>query len=222
MLYGVTLIASIGLWIFSKGFKNKDIQCSNTVHTFLKGWMMLSIGGGIYKLADNPQNMSIITVVNISRLVISSVLVGTIASIIFHQKTPEDGSTDMFLKATLREVVGVDKGTISELWIKNEARKQGGLSKNYIIPISGDNKLIEALESGKVSSILADYQRIILLERLMNNKSRFHVAANTFNETPQAFIFGRNLTNRKRKKINIGIARLMFNGKVEEIQERWE
>ena len=221
MLYGITLIASILLWRLSKGFKNKDVQCETTLYTFLKGWMMLAIGGGIYKLADNPQNMSIITIVNITRLVMTSVLVGTIASIIFQEKLQEDGSSDLFLKDALENVIGVDKGTISELWIENEAKKQK-VGNNKIIPISGDDQLIKALKSEKVGSILGDYQRIILLEKSISEKGKFHISANTFNETPQSFIYGQNMDNKKKKEINISIAKLLFSGKVEEIQARWK
>ena len=222
LLYGITFIASIVLWKISNGFKNKDVECAKTTHTFLKGWMMLAMGGGIYKLADRPHNMSIITVINILRLVISSILVGSIASIIFYQKTPEDGNSDMFLRKTIEEIVGVDKGTISELWIVNEAIKIFNIPENYIIPISGDERLLESLKTGKVGSILADHQRIIMLDNKLGKNDKFHVAANTFNETPQGFIFGRDLADKERKKINIEIANLMFSGEVEAIRKRWK
>ena len=222
LLYGVTLCASIILWLISNGFKDKDIQCVNTYQTFLKGWMMLAMGGGIYKLADNAQHMTIITLVNISRLVMSSILVGTIASIIFYQKIPEDGSSNLFLKKTIQEGVGVDKGTISELWIREQAAKQFKEPYKYIISLSGDQQILGSLKSGKVNSILADYQRIKVLAKMLNRDSRFHVAASTFNKTPQAFIFGRDLGYIRRKQININIASFMFNGQVDAIIKRWQ
>ena len=222
LLYSITFIASIVLWKISNGFKNKDVECEKTTHTFLKGWMMLAMGGGIYKLADRPQNMSIITIINILRLVISSILVGSIASIIFDQRTPEDGNSDVFLQKTIENIVGVGKGTISELWIANEAIKIHNNPENYIIPISGDDSLLESLKTGKVGSILADKQRIIMLDKKIGKNEKFHVAANTFNETPQGFVFGRDLTDKERKKINIEIANLMFSGEVEAIRKRWK
>ncbi len=222
LLYGVTLFASIILWLISDGFKDKDVQCANTYHTFLKGWMMLAMGGGIYKLADNAQKMSIITLVNISRLVMSSILVGTIASLIFQQKKPEDGSSNIFLEETIQERIGVDQGTVSELWITEQARSKLKAPNKYIISLSGDENLLDSLKSGKVNSIVADHQRIKLLAKMLEGNSKFHVAASTFNETPQAFIFGRDLSEIRRKQINVSISSLMFTGKVDSIIKRWQ
>jgi hypothetical protein len=147
--------------------------------------MMLVMGTGIYKLGPNPPTIAIITLVNICRLVVTSVFVGTTATVAFKSTLPSDISQQDSLITALRDGVGVDSGTVSELWLTEQVRKFKRpelLAK--IKPISGDKALVEALERGKVGSIMADSARVHSLSGKVENPGQFQVSAKTYNQTP--------------------------------------
>ena len=50
LLIIVGLIFAAVLWITSREFTHRDIVGDNKKHTFFKGWMMLAMGTGIYKM----------------------------------------------------------------------------------------------------------------------------------------------------------------------------
>ncbi len=223
LLFAITFVSAAALWLIGKGFDHKDINSNRNLHTFFKGWMMLIMGSGIYKMGPNPTMMSIITMVNICRLVVTSVFVGTTATVVFKASTPTDVSQKDVLINALRNGVGVDAGTVSELWLRQQASKlsQPSLMAN-IKPITGDSALVEALQQGKVGSIMADSSRIRTLRQDLEDPGDYKISAKTFNLTPQSFVFGAKLSEDKRNKINQLISKLRFNGDVEAIIKRWQ
>lgn len=90
LLFAITIVAAGALWLISRGFDHKDIDSGSSRNTFFKGWMMLVMGSGIYKMGPNPPTMAIITLVNICRLVVTSVFVGTTATVVFKSSLPAD------------------------------------------------------------------------------------------------------------------------------------
>jgi ABC-type amino acid transport substrate-binding protein len=119
--------------------------------------------------------------------------------------------------------VGVDSGTVSELWLTEQVRKFNRpelLAK--IQPISGDKALTDSLERGTVGSIMADSARVQSLSRKVENPDRFQISAKTYNQTPQSFVFGAGLSETKRDLINKQISRMRFEGLIETIIKRWE
>ena len=222
MLFAITMIATTALWLLSHGFDHKDILSRSSGQTFFKGWMMLAMGTGIYKMGPNPPSMIIITLANICRLVITSVFVGTTASLVFQNSIPDDVSQKDSLLPALQKRVGVDSGTISELWLTQQARrlKQKNLDQK-IYPISGGEALLEALQNNRVGSIMADSNRIQVLSRLIRNPGEYEISAKTYNLTPQSFVFGIELSREKRSQINQSISRMRFNGDIAPIIKRW-
>lgn len=223
LLFAITAVATIAIWMISRGFDHKDIDTGHKRNTFFKGWMMMVMGTGIYKMGPNPPTIAIITLVNICRLVVTSVFVGTTATVVFKSTLPTDISQQDSLIAAVRDGVGVDSGTVSELWLTNQVRKFGQpelLAK--IRPISGDKALIEALEKGTVGSIMADSARMQSLSTKVENPERFQISAKTYNQTPQSFVFGATLSDAKRDQINGQISRMRFEGLIESIIKRWE
>ena len=223
LLFAITIIAALALWLISSGFDHKDIDSGRKRNTFFKGWMMLVMGSGIYKMGPNPPAMAIITLVNICRLVVTSVFVGTTATVVFKSTLPSDISQQDSLIATLRDGIAVDSETVSELWLREQVRKLNQpelLAK--IRPISGDKAKIKALESGRVGSIMADSARVQSLSGKMENSGRFQISAKTYNQTPQSFVFGATLSEAKRDQINKQISRMRFEGLIETITKRWE
>jgi len=223
LLFAITIIAAGALWLIGSGFDHKDISSKNKLYTFFKGWMMLVMGSGIYKMGPNPTAMAIITMVNICRLVVTSVFVGTTATVVFKASTPTDVSQQDVLINALRNRVGVDAGTVSELWLRQQALKlnQPSLMAN-IQPMTGDTALIHALRQGNVGSIMSDSSRIRVLGLNIAEPSSYKISAKTFNLTPQSFVFGAQLSEDKRNTINQMISQLRFNGDIEAIIKRWQ
>jgi ABC-type amino acid transport substrate-binding protein len=91
-----------------------------------------------------------------------------------------------------------------------------------IKPITGDSALVEALQQGKVGSIMADSSRIRSLRQDLADPDEYKISAKTFNLTPQSFVFGAKLSDDKRNRINQSISKLRFNGDVEAIIKRWQ
>ena len=223
LLFAITVIAALALWLIGGGFEHKDIESGCKRSTFFKGWMMLVMGSGIYKMGPNPPAIAIITLVNICRLVATSVFVGTTATVVLKSTLPSDISQQDSLITALRDGIGVDLGTISEIWLTEQVRKFNQpelLAK--IRPISGDKALIKALEHGTVGSIMADSARVHSLSGKVENPGRFQISAKTYNQTPQSFVFGKTLSKIKRDQINKQISRMRFEGLIETILKRWE
>jgi ABC-type amino acid transport substrate-binding protein len=222
LLLGITALGAAVLWWIGKGFHHKDISQQRRSFTFFKGWMMLVVGSGIYKLGQAPPSMAIITLINIWRLVIISIFVGTAASLVFQDSQPVDLSEKEWPIRALREGVAVDGGTVSELWLKQQAEVLGAPSlERKIKPISGDEALITALEHRAVNNVMADTSRIQRMSRQINDQKAYRVSAQTFNPTPQAFVFGRGLSKAKRDQINLSISTMRFNGTLQPILKRW-
>jgi ABC-type amino acid transport substrate-binding protein len=222
ILFAITMVAATALWLIGRGFNHKDILGTSSRQTFFKGWMMLVMGSGIYKMGPNPPAMAIITLTNICRLVITSVFVGTTATLVFKASLPTDVSQKDSLLNALRGKVGVDAGTVSELWLKEQASRlnQPQLMAN-IKPISGDAELLNALQTNTVGSIMADSNRIKVLSQQIKDPNQYQISAKTYNLTPQSFVFGRTLSSAQRNQINQLISQKRFNGSIETIIKRW-
>jgi ABC-type amino acid transport substrate-binding protein len=223
LLFAITIVAAGALWLISRGFDHKDIDSGSSRNTFFKGWMMLAMGSGIYKMGPNPPTMAIITLVNICRLVVTSVFVGTTATVVFKSSLPADISQQDSLISALQNGVGVDAGTVSELWLKEQVRKfkRPELLRN-IRPISGDDALLASLERGAVGSVMADSARIQGLSRKVENPGQYQISAKTYNRTPQSFVFGAKLSEANRDQINQRISHMRFDGVIEAIVKRWQ
>jgi len=223
LLLAITLIGTSLIWLISRGFDHKDIDSGNPARTFFKGWMMQVMGTGIYKMGSGPSSILLVTLVNIFRLVVTSVFVGTTATVVFKSTMPADVSEQNSLLHALRAGVGVDAGTVSELWLKAQAKKlhQPQLLSR-IKPITGDGALLGALSSRAVGSIMADSARVETLSRKIANSSHYRISGETYNKTPQAFVFGASFDKPRRDLINREISRLRFDGEIEAINKRWQ
>ncbi len=222
LLFAITFVGTSLVWLISRGFDHKDIDAGNRPRTFFKGWMMQVMGTGIYKMGTGPSSIMLVTLVNICRLVVTSVFVGTTATVVFKSTMPADVSEQDSLLQALRAGVGVDAGTVSELWLKAQAKK---LNQPQLLgrikPISGDGALLGALSSRAVGSIMADSARIEILSHNMDNSSHYRISGQTYNKTPQAFVFGATLDKSQRDQINLEISRMRFGGEIEAIVKRW-
>ncbi|MFM1901844.1 MAG: hypothetical protein RLZZ216_2420 [Cyanobacteriota bacterium] len=224
LLFAVSLVAAAALWALSRGFDHKDIIGSNSRHTFFKGWMMIGMGTGIYKMGSTPPSISMVALTNFFRLVITSIFVGAATNVLLEQRDPIDATTTDGISAALQQKIGVDKDTVSQMWLEKQADGILNVSESLerIVPLSGDASVISALEADTVQSIIADTSRIKHIWGKTSSPDLFQMQSRTFNTTPQGFIFGNNLGAKERKAINIAISDLRFEGNIEEITKRWD
>lgn len=224
LLFAVSLVAAAILWALSRGFNHKDIIGRNSRHTFFKGWMMIGMGTGIYKMGSTPSSISMVALTNFFRLVITSIFVGAATNVLLEQREPIDAANTNSIAVSLQNKIGVDEGTVSQLWLEKQADSIMSVSESLerIVPLSGDSALLNALETNKVQAIMADTSRIKYLWSKAKSPKELQMQARTFNTTPQGFIFGKSLNEDKRRDINISISQLRFEGDLEEIIKRWD
>jgi ABC-type amino acid transport substrate-binding protein len=223
MLFVTALLGTFVLWILSRRFDHKDIVGRNSLHTFFKGWMMLVIGSGIYKMGTSPPSMSVVAVSNFVRTVLMAIFVGTTTTLVMKSNEITISNHDV-LRSALLHGIGVDGGTISQTWLELQADGLLPIDQQLrlIKPLKGDQQMINALESRKVGSIMADSARIAYLHSLMAKANNYELSQENFNVTPQGFILGSRLDPDTAKKIDVAIAALRFDGMIEEVLTRWE
>jgi len=223
MLFFTALVGTLVLWILSRRFDHKDIVGRNSLHTFFKGWMMLVIGSGIYKMGTSPPSMSVVAVSNFVRTVLMAIFVGTTTTLVMKSNDISISNHDV-LRTALLKGIGVDGGTISQTWLELQADGLLPIDQQLrlIQPLKGDQQMINALESRKVGSIMADSSRIAFLHSLMAKGNNYEQSKENFNVTPQGFILGSRLDPDTAKKIDVAIAALRFDGMIEEVLTRWE
>jgi len=216
-LFLVSLAGAVLLWLSYGRFRSKDVECATPQGTFFKGWIMLLMGSGTYKMSDSAGGILLVLVTNLFRLVIVSIFVGATAKTLIRESVPVDGNESEILARKLAEGVAVDAQTISETWLKFKLDQLPPATREAatVEPVSGDEQLIEVLRSGAVKHVLADSSRVRYLRNQVlpsSDRSRFAVSAQVFNSTPQGFVFGKNLPESTQRQISVAIADLRFQG----------
>lgn len=224
-LFLVSLAGAVLLWLTFGRFRSKDVECATAQGTFFKGWMMLLMGSGTYKMSDSAGGILMVLVTNLFRLVIVSIFVGATAKTLIRESAPEDGNESEILASKLAEGVAVDAQTISETWLrfKLEQLPPAAREAAKVEPVSGDEQLIEVLRSGAVKHVLADSSRVSYLRNQVlasSDRSRYAVSAQVFNSTPQGFVFGKNLPESTQRQISVAIADLRFQGVIDAMVNR--
>lgn len=212
------------LWFLSKGFQHHDISGATKRQTFFKGWMMLAMGTGIYKMGTAPPSMSIIALTNFIRLIITSIFVASTTSIVINQAEPDDIENTDTLKTALNHKIGVLAGSFSEEWLDRRADSVISASEQLqaIVPISKSSDMIKMLTNGKVGSLFGDTKTMLELRSQLPNPEDYELSGETRYRTPQAFVIGSTLNKQSRRSINQAISELSFEGEIEAILSRWQ
>ena len=224
-LFLVSLAGAVLLWLSYGRFRSKDVECATPQGTFFKGWIMLLMGSGTYKMSDSAGGILVVLITNLFRLVIVSIFVGATAKTLIRESVPVDGNESEILARKLAEGVAVDAQTISETWLKFKLDQLPPATREVatVEPVSGDEQLIEVLRSGAVKHVLADSSRVRYLRNQVlpsSDRSRFAVSAQVFNSTPQGFVFGKNLPESTQRQISVAIADLRFQGVIDAMVNR--
>jgi ABC-type amino acid transport substrate-binding protein len=217
------LLFAAVLWWLSKEFQHRDIVGDTKRQTFFKGWMMLAMGTGIYKMGTAQPSMFVIAVSNFIRLVLTSIFVAAATSALLTAREPSDIMDAQMLKEQLKQGIGVDEGTVAQAWIEHRADSFLTVEQQLkqIKPYKRTQDLIHALEHGEVGGILADADTINHILAQIASPKDYEILARTFYRTPQAFIFGDRLSDAHVQKINQAIGELKFNGDVDVVLQRW-
>ena len=224
-LFLVSLAGAVLLWLSYGRFRSKDVECATPQGTFFKGWIMLLMGSGTYKMSDSAGGILVVLITNLFRLVIVSIFVGATAKTLIRESVPVDGNESEILARKLAEGVAVDAQTISETWLKFKLEQLPPATREVatVEPVSGDEQLIEVLRSGAVKHVLADSSRVSYLRNQVlpsSDRSRYAVSAQVFNSTPQGFVFGKNLPESTQRQISVAIADLRFQGVIDAMVNR--
>ena len=224
-LFLVSLAGAVLLWLTFGRFRSKDVECATPQGTFFKGWIMLLMGSGTYKMSDSAGGILVVLVTNLFRLVIVSIFVGATTKTLIRESVPEDGNESEILARKLADGVAVDAQTISETWLRFKLEQLPPAAREVakVEPVSGDEQLIEVLRSGTVKHVLADSSRVSYLRNQVlpsSDRSRYAVSAQVFNSTPQGFVFGKNLPESTQRQISVAIADLRFQGVIDAMVNR--
>jgi ABC-type amino acid transport substrate-binding protein len=217
------LLFAIILWFLSRGFQHRDIVGDDDRQTFFKGWMMLAMGTGIYKMGTAPPSMSAIAISNFLRLVITSIFVARTTSLVISETAPADLSNAEILKAALKKKIGVDAGTAAQGWLDRRADSILSTGEQFksIVPIRNSNEMLRQLKEGEIGSIFADRETILMLQEKLDEPNQYEVSGETLRWTPQAFAASTKLDSNTLNAINQALSELRFEGEIELIQERW-
>ena len=224
LLIGLGLGFALILWITSREFQHRDIVGDNKRDTFYKGWMMLAMGTGIYKMGSAPLSMSIIALNNFVRLVITSIFVAGTTSVVLKVSKPVDISNAKDLRPALENKIGVVANSVAQAWLDRSADAflTAEDQLKMIVPFDNSSALLASLEQGNVGSVLADSAIIAIMKRKLIYPNDYQVVGETLYRTPQAFAVGAKLDEKTLKKINVALAQLKFEGEVDRTLERWQ
>ena len=219
------LFFAVILWLLAKEFQHRDIVSGNKRQTFFKGWMMLAMGTGIYKMGTAPPSMAVIAISNFIRLVITAIFIAATTSLVIDASDePSDLTKSEILKRALVNKIGVDKGSFAADWIDRRADYfMSDLNqRELIVSVKNSDDMLLQLEQGLISSFLGERKRVIALQNKLKNPKDFEIVAQSFFRIPQAFVIGSMLERPSQDAINIAISELKFDGEIESILERWK
>ena len=224
-LFLVSLAGAVLLWVSYGRFSSKDVECATPQGTFFKGWIMLLMGSGTYKMSATAGGILVVLITNLCRLVTVSIFVGATAKTLIRESAPVDGNEAAILARNLAGGVAVDAQTISETWLRSKLEQLPKSDRNAarVEPVTGDLQLIEALRSGTVKHVLADTSRVHYLRNQVlpsTDRSGYSVSAQVFNSTPQGFVFGKHLPQSTQRQISVAIADLRFQGVIDAMVNR--
>lgn len=209
------------------GFSEFSGFAGNRRAHLTKAWIMLFTGAGVDKLLHkNSAAHAVVLGATVSRLLVISVLVGTTASLLLESKKPSDASklSKAELALFLRQGLAVNSGTKMHDWILRKIEEYNLFpeAESGLIPVLEEGRLEQMLNSGEVRHVLSDISVLNNIWKDLDDPDSFRISLEMKNKTPQSFIFGSELDNPLRKKINIELARMNYNGESARLGSAWE
>lgn len=171
--------------------------------------------------------MPLILVAGCAQILLVTVLVAELTTANL-QATKYEALEDI-KKSKLRKIIfeglAVVEGTETQSRLLNKMKADGLISKRLLSKLVFPEKLpqmIQGLQSGKYKHMLASSS---VLEYILSHDLdplKFEMSVVSKYSTPEAFVFGKNLSIEDRKTINQAIAEMNYNGRIVEILGRYK
>lgn len=210
----VTTISSIG--ISKGGFDLNKIS---------RNWMYLMLGAHAPIINDTKRNYPFIILAGLSRTAFLSLIIGTVASLIYTDSKPSDSRIieRKYLQNVLSEGVIVIDGTISKAWLI-DLMKRSNIDSELLQPIvvNSNREKGNYLKSNRAAHFVDDslaYRSVLENAGLVGE---FSPTIRSMNVYPQGFAFSPGLPKDIRRVINIEIAKMFHSGMLTEMIDYWD
>jgi ABC-type amino acid transport substrate-binding protein len=226
LLIGITGIVAASITFLERS--KYDIKKREKIQQILKTWALLFIGQALESLADRRMiYVPLILVAGCAQILLVTVLVAELTTANL-QATKYEAIEDI-KKSKFRKIIfeglAVVEGTETQSRLLNKMKADGLVSNRLLSKLVFPEKLpqmIQGLQSGKYKHMLASSS---VLEYILSHDLdplKFEMSVVSKYSTPEAFVFGKNLSIEDRKTINQAIAEMNYNGRIIEILGRYK
>ena len=195
------------------------------INKILKNWMYLMLGSLTPIIDDKKENYPFLLLAGLSRVAFLSLIVGTVASLVYAESKPIDSRVAgrSFLRNALSEGVVVIDETSSKAWLMDLMAKRN-IDKSSLQPISvktnGEKR--NYLKSSKALHFVDDSLTYKSVLKDAGLTSEFSPTIRSMNVYPQSFVFSPKLPKKIRRMINIEIANMSQSGMLVEMINYWD
>ncbi len=227
LLLGITGIVAVMTTLLERSKNN--IKKGEQVQKILKNWTLLFIGQALESLAEKRfVYVPLILIAGCAQILLVSILVAELTTSSLDETTRLEALDDIN-KRELREIIfeglAVVDNTENERRLGNKMKADGLTNKALISKLFLPEtlpKMIDGLKLGKYRHIMAS--SAVLSYVLANdlNPLKYEISILSEYTTPEAFIFGKNLSKEDRKTINQGIAEMEYDGRIKKILRRYK
>lgn len=226
-LLAISGLAAIGIARLERDFDGMSGFSGKRSIRFTKAWIMLLLGSGVDKLLhQNHRAHALILLASGIRILFLSILVGTTAALIFEDRKPLDASkiSKTKLNKILSEGVAVNAGTKMHDWLTSQIEKHNLDQKSHsgILAVKRKGGLSEALNSSTVEHVVSDVSVLTQVLEKVDNPSNYWLSLEMPNKTPQAFIFGADLSPEIKRSINIALSTMNYSGDTTKLEAAWQ
>ena len=227
LLLGVTGIVAAATTLFERS--RNEIKKSEQIQQTLKNWVLLFIGQALESLAEKRfVYVPLILVAGCTQILLVSILVAELTTSSLDQATRLE-ALENINRRELREMIFeglavVDK-TENKRRLENKMKADGITDKDLISKVflpSDLPQMIDGLKSGKYRHIMASSAVLKYILAYDLNPLKYEISILSEYATPEAFVFGKNLSKEDRKIINQGIAEMDYDGRAVDILRRYQ
>ena len=227
LLLGITGIVAVTTTLLER--PKNDIKKREQIQTTFKNWTLLFIGQALESLAEKRFiYVPLVLIAGCTQILLVSILVAELTTSSLDQATRLEALEDIN-KRELREIIfeglAVVDNTENKRRLENKMKADGLTNKSLISKLFLPETLpqmIDGLKLGKYRHIMASSAvlKYVLAHDL--NPLKYEISILSEYTTPEAFIFGKNLSKEDRRTINQGIAEMDYDGRVMNILKRYE
>lgn len=190
-----------------------------------KNWMYLMLGALTPIINDTKRSYPFLLLAGLSRVAFLSLIVGTVASLIYADSKPNDSRSigRTYLQNILSEGVVVMDETSSKAWLM-DLMKGSNINDGLLQPIfvKSNREKSDYLKSNRARHFVDDsltYKSVLEDAGLID---KFSPTIRNMNVYPQAFVFSPGLSKDMRRAINVEIANMSQSGILTEMIDYWE